>query len=59
MNQGGYEENGMDRVKSSWAKRFGVSGVVCDKRMRMKLKSHIYKTIVLTFDADTLVIHKN
>ena len=60
MNQeGGYEEDVMDRVKLSCAKWFGVSGVVCDKIMRMKLKSHIYKTIVLTFVAEILVIHKN
>ena len=41
--------------KTSWAKRSGVPEVVCDKRMHMKLKSHIYKT----FDAEALVIHKN
>ena len=44
--EGGSETDVNNRVKVAWAKWREVSGVVCDKKMPIKLKDKIYKTIV-------------
>ena len=44
--EGGSETDVNNRVKVAWAKWREVSGVMCDKKMPIKLKDKIYKTIV-------------
>ena len=44
--EGGSETDVNNRVKVAWATWREVSGVVCDKKMPIKLKDKIYKTIV-------------
>ena len=44
--EGGSETDVNNIVKVAWAKWREVSGVMCDKKMPIKLKDKIYKTIV-------------
>ena len=44
--EGGSETDVNNIVKVAWAKLREVSGVMCDKKMLIKLKDMIYKTIV-------------
>ena len=44
--EGGSETDVNNRVKVAWAKWREVPGVMCDKKMPIKLKDKIYKTIV-------------
>ena len=45
-NSGSVEEEVRSRVSAAWSKWREVSGIVCDKKMPLRLKSKVYKTVV-------------
>jgi hypothetical protein len=45
-SSGAVEEDVQSRVSVAWSKWREVSGVVCDKKMPLRLKSKVYKTVV-------------
>ena len=54
--KGGCEVEVESRIKASWGKWKEVSGVVCNKKMPMKLKAKIYSTVlrpVLIYGSET------
>ena len=49
------------RVQSGWRNWKNVSGVVCDRRMKVKIKGKVYKTIVrpaMVYGAETWAVKK-
>lgn len=46
QKNGGIKEDVDHRIKAGWMKWKMTSGVLCDKRMPIKLKAKCYKTIV-------------
>ena len=44
--EGGSDTDVNNRVKAAWVKWKEVSGVMCDKKMHIKLKYNIYKTTI-------------
>jgi hypothetical protein len=47
INNAGESSNAVRaRIKSAWAKWRQVTGILCDRRMPVKLKGKIYKTVV-------------
>ena len=60
--EGGPETDVNDRVKVTWAKWREMSGVMCDKKMPIKLKDRIYKTIVkpaMIYGSECWAVKKN
>ena len=60
--EGGSETDVNNRVKVAWAKWREVSGVMCDKKMPIKLKDKIYKTIVkpaMIYGSECWAVKKN
>ena len=60
--EGGSETDVNNRVKVAWAKWREVSGVMCDKKMPIKLKDNIYKTIVkpaMIYGSECWAVKKN
>ena len=60
--EGGSETDVNNRVKVAWAKWREVSGVMCDKKMLLKLKDKIYKTIVkpaMIYGSECWAVQKN
>ena len=51
-----------NRVKVAWAKLREVSGVMCDKKMPIKLKDKLYNTIVkpvMIYGSECWTVKKN
>ena len=49
------------RVRSGWRNWKNVSGVLCDRRMKVKIKGKVYKTIVgpaMVYGAETWAVKK-
>ena len=46
QNNGGNEEDVKNRIKCGWLKWREASGVLCDRRMPIRLKGKFYKTVV-------------
>ena len=49
------------RVQSGWKNWKSVSGVLCDRRMNVKIKGKVYRTVVrptLMYGADTWALEK-
>ena len=60
--EGGSETDVNNRVKAAWAKWREVAGVMCDKKMPIKLKDKIYKTIVkpaMIYGSECWAVKKN
>ena len=60
--EGGSETDVNNRVKVAWAKWREVSGVMCDKKIPIKLKDKIYKTIVkpaMIYGSECWAVKKN
>ena len=46
QKDGGFEEDVKNRIKCGWMKWREASGVLCDRRMPIRLKGKFYKTVV-------------
>ena len=59
--KGGCEEEVRQRIKSSWMKWKDLSGVLCDKKMPVRIKGKVYKTMirpVLIYGAETWALKR-
>ena len=55
------EVNHRHRVESRWRNWKKVSGVLCDRRMKVKIKGNVYKTIVrpaMVYGAEAWAVKK-
>jgi len=46
QKNGGFDEDVKHGIKCGWIKRREVSGVLCDKRIPMRLNGKFYKSVV-------------
>ena len=56
VSEGGCEQAVKDRVSTAWARWRELTGVMCDKKMPVKLKLKIYRTVlrpILLYGAET------
>ena len=59
--KGGCEEEVRQRIKSAWMKWKDLSGVLCDKKMPVRIKGKVYKTVirpVLLYGAETWALKR-
>ena len=50
-----------NRVRSAWNSWRGLSGVICDKKVPVKLKNKLYKTVIrptLIYGSECWALHK-
>ena len=48
-----------NRVRSAWNSWRGLSGVICDKKVQVKLKNKLYKTVIRpTYGSECWALHK-
>jgi hypothetical protein len=48
-----------ERITAAWVKWRGLTGVICDKRMPLKLKAKLYRTVVrpvLLYGIETMAL---
>ena len=60
-SNGGAERDINNRVKLAWMKWKQVTGVLCDKKVPIKLKDKVYKTVIkptMTYGAECWAIRK-
>ena len=60
-SNGGAERDINNRVKLAWMKWKQLTGVLCDKKVPIKLKDKVYKTVIkptMTYGADCWAIRK-
>ena len=60
-SNGGAERNINNRVKLAWMKWKQLTGVLCDKKVPIKLKDRVYKTVIkpsLTYGAECRAVRK-
>ena len=58
---GGYGADVDNRVRSAWNYWRGLSGVICDKKVPVKLKNKLYKTVIrptLIYDSECWALHR-
>ena len=58
---GGCEGAVRERIKAAWIKWRGLTGVLCDKRIMLRLKAKIYKQVirpVLLYSVETMAMKK-
>ena len=51
----------MHRIQSGWKNRKRISGILCDRRIRFRVKGKVYKTIVrlaMVYGAETWAVKK-
>ena len=61
VDSGGCEEAVKARIKVAWAKWKELSGVMCDKRMPIRLKAKVYKSVIRTtmlYGAETWTLRR-
>ena len=61
MSQGGSQADVTDRIRIGWMKWKEVSGVMCDRKMPVKLKDKVYKTIIrpaMTYGSECWAVKK-
>ena len=59
---GGCEEAVRERIAAGWLKWRGMTGVLCDKRIPLRLKAKIYRTVirpVLLYSTETMAMRKS
>ena len=50
-----------NRVRSTWNSWRGLSGVICDKKVPVKLKNKLYKTVIrliLIYGSECWALHR-
>ena len=60
-SNGGAERDINNRVKLAWMKWKQLTGVLCDKKVPIKLKTKVYKTVIrptMTYGAECLAVRK-
>ena len=61
-SNGGAERDINNRVRLAWMKWKQLTGVLCDKKVPIKLKDKVYKTVIkptMTYGAECWAVRKN
>ena len=60
--RGGCEDAVRERIAAAWLKWRGLTGVLCDKRIPLRLKAKIYRTVirpVLLYSTETMAMTRS